>query len=439
MTHTITAVKEKSIAARNGIRAGDELIRVNGEELIDDIDYQKLTGRVRVDLLIRRDGEEKTVQLLKPREAPLGMTVPSLGITPRHCKNKCVFCFIDQMPGGMRPTLYVKDDDWRMSLMMGNYITLTNVDEAEFERILKRKASPLYISVHATDPEKRVSMMRNPAAAQLMPRLERLKERGLQFHCQIVLCPGLNDGETLERTLRDLSSLWPAARSAALVPVGLTKCREGLPLLQPFDRESAERVMLQADRWQKECMQRLGTRFVYPADEMVLLSGRKLPEDPDYEGYPQIENGVGLLRKFENALLEAMQDFREEGKTARPRRVLIPCGTSVAPSMREWMEKYAPEGVSVTVLPVVNRFFGPTVTVTGLLTGGDLMDAVEPVIGEYDEVLLCGDTLRSEKDLFLDDMPLSELRERLQEKLTVVENTGNALYEALLGQHEIGG
>ena len=147
MTHTITAVKDKSIAARNGIRAGDELVRVNGEELIDDIDYQKLTGRVRVDLLIRRDGEEKTVQLLKAREAPLGMTIPSLGITPRHCKNKCVFCFIDQMPGGMRPTLYVKDDDWRMSLMMGNYITLTNVDEAEFERILKRKASPLYISV----------------------------------------------------------------------------------------------------------------------------------------------------------------------------------------------------------------------------------------------------------------------------------------------------
>ena len=433
MTHRIEGVRERSIAARNGIRPGDELVTVNGEELIDDIDYQKLTGRCRVDLLVRRDGEEKLIQLLKAREAPLGLLIPSLGITPRRCKNKCVFCFIDQMPRGMRDTLYVKDDDWRMSLMMGNYITLTNVDDAEFERILKRKASPLYISVHATDPEVRARMMRNPGAAELPKRLERLKERGIRFHCQIVLCPGLNDGAVLDRTLEDLSTLWPAARSAALVPVGLTKWREGLAKLTPFDRESAGKVLDQAARWQARFLETLGTRFVYPADEMVMLAGRALPEDPEYEGYPQIENGVGLLRRFENALAAAAEEAREEGRQARKRRVLIPCGTSVAPKMREWTEKYAPEGVTVRVLPVINHFFGPTVTVTGLLTGGDIRDQVKPLLEEFDQVLLCGDTLRSEGDLFLDDMSLEELNGSLNGKLTVVSNTGSALYEALLG------
>ena len=435
MSHIIDGVKPRSVAARHGIRAGDELISLNGEELKDDIDYQALSSRSRVDVRIRRNGEEKLFQLLKAREAPLGLRIDSLRCVPRACRNKCVFCFIDQMPKGMRDTLYVKDDDWRLSLMMGNYITLTNVDDAEFDRILRRKASPLYISVHTTDPALRVKMMSNPRAAGILDRLTRLKEAGLCFHCQIVLCPGWNDGEALERTLTDLSSLWPAARSAALVPVGLTKHREGLTPLVPFDRESAGRVIAQAEAWQKTLLERLGTRFVFPADEMYCIAGLSLPEDADYEDHPQIENGVGLLRSFENALKKA----REEDETpfTVPRRLMIACGTSVAPLMRVWMERYAPAGVKVTVRPVRNTFFGETVTVTGLLTGGDLAAQLSDAAEYADELLLCENTLRAEQDRFLDDMTLAELRERLPLPLRIVPNRGDALYRFLKDPDEV--
>ncbi|MBO2517193.1 MAG: radical SAM protein [Clostridiales bacterium] len=431
MVHVIDEVSPRSVAYRWGVRPGDELISICGEELIDDIDYQALSSRSRVDLLIRRNGTEKNIQILKSREAPLGLKISSLQCTPRTCRNKCVFCFIDQMPEGMRRTLYVKDDDWRMSLMMGNYITLTNVDDAEFERIIRRKASPLYISVHATDPETRVKMMRNPNAAHIMERLNRLKDAGISFHCQIVLCPALNDGDALENTLKDLSALWPAARSAALVPVGLTKHRDGLYPLKPYDRESASKVIAQAERWQKIMLEKAGTRFVYPSDEMYCVSGKELPADEEYEGYPQIENGVGLLRRFENALREEKE---QNTSPARKRRVMIPCGTSVAPVMAGWMKDYAPEGVEVTVRPVRNTFFGETVTVTGLLTGGDLRDQLQDAAEYADEILLCSSTLRAEGDLFLDDMSLEQLKEALPIPLTVVENRGGDLYRALLGK-----
>lgn len=431
MVHVIDDVNPRSVAFRYGVRPGDTLISINGEELIDDIDYQALSARSRLDLIIMRDGTEKKIQILKSKEAPLGLKISSLQCNPRTCRNKCVFCFIDQMPKGMRKTLYVKDDDWRMSLMMGNYITLTNVDDAEFDRIIRRKASPLYISVHATDPDTRVKMMRNPNACRIMERLNRLKEAGLSFHCQIVLCPGLNDGEVLENTLRDLSSLWPAAKSAALVPVGLTKHRDGLFPLQPYDREGAAKVIAQAEKWQREMLEKAGTRFVFPSDEMYCISGRELPPDEEYEGYPQIENGVGLLKKFENALKEEKE---ENQGSAKKRRVLIPCGTSVAPVMEKWMKDYAPSGVEVTVRPIRNTFFGETVTVTGLLTGGDLRNQLQDAADAADEILLCSSTLRAEGDLFLDDMSLEQLRAALPLPLKVVENRGEELYRALLGE-----
>lgn len=431
MEHQILDVHPKSVAWRHGIRPGDVLLSINGEPLIDQIDYEALTGRSRLDILLRRaDGREEHIQFLKPREAPLGLTMAdTLACTPRACRNKCVFCFIDQMPPGMRKTLYVKDDDWRLSLMMGNYVTLTNVDEQEFDRILRRKASPLYISIHATDPALRAQMMNNKNAGQIMDRLRRLRDAGLRFHCQIVLCPGLNDGDALRRTLTDLSALWPAAASAALVPVGLTKFREGLTPLTPFTREEARAVMAIAKEFQQKCLAEKGTRFVFPADEMVLLAGEPLPSQEEYEGYPQIENGVGLLRLFEEDLKAAAA---EAPCPALPRRVIIPCGVSVAPVMTEWMEKYAPKGTEIKVLPIRNTFFGETVTVTGLLTGGDLKAKLQDV--QADEILLCSDTLRSQGDVFLDDMPLETLRAALPCKLTVVPNQGAALYNALLGQ-----
>ena len=430
MAHEIVAVQPHGVAYRRGLRVGDSIIAINGEPILDEIDYQALTNRAKLDILVRRaDGREETVRIIKARETGLGLQLAdTLACTPYPCKNKCVFCFIDQMPPGMRKTLYVKDDDWRLSLMMGNYITLTNVDEQEFQRIIKRKASPLYISVHTTDPDLRVRMMKNPNARFIMDRLHALADVGLHFHCQIVLCPGYNDGDALKKTLTDLSALYPAAQSAALVPVGLTRFREGLADVKPFNRESAKAVMDIAYEFQTKLLDSIGTRFVFPSDEMVLIAGEKLPTEEEYEGYPQIENGVGLLRKFENGLAAAAA---ENTSPAVHRRVRIPCGTSIAPVMREWVEKYGPEGVQATVQPIRNTFFGETVTVTGLITGGDLISQLKDA--DEDEILICSNTLREEGDLFLDDVPLGTVRAALKPKVTVVPNTGADLFRALLG------
>lgn len=431
LEHLITAVAEGSPAYRNGLRAGDTLLSINNEELIDHIDYQALSGKRHLVLHVRKsDGRDWHVELIKPAGKPLGLSFGESMVTrPRICKNKCVFCFIDQMPPACRKTLYVKDDDWRMSLMMGNFITLTNVDDTEFERILRRKVSPLYISVHATDPDVRVQMMRNPQAAKIMQRLTALKENGIKFHCQIVLCPGLNDGKVLENTLKDLTSLAPAAQSAALVPVGLTKFRENLFPLTTFNRESAGEVLAICDKWQKRCLDTLGTRFVFPSDEMLCIAGRDIPCEADYEGFPQIENGVGLMRKFLAALEIAASENQEE---ALARRVLIPCGQSIAPYMSEWVKNHAPENVQVKVTPIRNHFFGETVTVTGLLTGGDLLQQIDTT--DIDEILLCSVTLRAEGDLFLDDMSLKDFRKSLDVPVRIVPNRGDALYAALLGK-----
>ena len=430
MAHEIVAVTPHGVAYRRGLRVGDSIIAINGEPILDEIDYQALTNRAKLDILVRRaDGREETVRIIKAKEMGLGLQLAdTLACTPYPCKNKCVFCFIDQMPPGMRKTLYVKDDDWRLSLMMGNYITLTNVDEQEFQRILRRKASPLYISVHSTDPDLRVRMMKNPNARFIMDRLHALADAGLHFHCQIVLCPGYNDGDALKKTLTDLSALYPAAQSAALVPVGLTKFREGLADVKPFTRESAQAVMDIAYDFQQKLLREINTRFVFPSDEMVLIAGEKLPTEEEYEGYPQIENGVGLLRKFENGLAAAAT---ENTLHAVSRRVRIACGTSIAPVMREWVEKYGPEGVSVAVQSIRNTFFGETVTVTGLITGGDLISQLKDA--DEDEILICSNTLREEGDLFLDDVSLGEVRAALKPKLTIVPNTGADLFNALLG------
>ena len=431
MAHQILGVEPHGIAYRRGIRPGDSLLSINGEPVLDEIDYQALTNRSRLDLdIIRADGTPGRVRIIKAKDAPLGLRMAdTLACTPRQCKNKCVFCFIDQMPPGMRKSLYIKDDDWRLSLMMGNYITLTNVDEKEFQRILKRKASPLYISIHSTDPDLRVRMMKNPNARFIMDRLRALADAGLHFHCQIVLCPGYNDGDALRKTLTDLSAMYPAAVSAALVPVGLTKYRQGLEPLKPFDRAGAQAVMGICREFQNKLLNEIGTRFVFPADEMVLIAGEELPAEEAYEGYPQIENGVGLLRKFENSLAAAA---KENTEAAVARRVRIPCGTSIAPVMERWVAQYGPAGVSVTVQPIRNTFFGETVTVTGLITGGDLISQLKDA--DEDEILLCGNTLREQGDKFLDDVTLEEVRAALKPRLTVVPNTGAELFRALLGK-----
>ena len=432
MPSAITHVQPGSIADRLGLRAGDVLLTIAGEPVIDQIDYQALTAQRSFGMELRRaDGTTASVHVRKEDWEPLGITLDQTIVSrPRPCANHCIFCFIDQMPPGMRDTLYVKDDDWRLSLMMGNYITMTNISEQELDRIIRRRVSPLYISVHTTDPELRCRMLRNKNAGQIMDRLRLLAKNGLRFHCQIVMCPGWNDGEALARTLEDLRSLFPYAQSVALVPIGLTKFREGLARIEPYNRETATEVVEMARALQARFLRELGTRFVFPSDEFYCLSRLPLPSDEEYEDYPQIENGVGMLRMFETDLAFAAEDYPVE--ETPPRRLVIACGTSVAPYMQTWCDRFTPRGTTVRVQPIINRFFGESVTVSGLITGQDLMDQLKDA--DCDEILIVRDMIRNEGDLFLDNTTVEEVRRALPAPLHITQNTGEGFWRAISGQ-----
>ena len=434
MAITILEVTRGSLAARIGIQSGDTLLEINGEQVLDEIDYQALTALPRLKIALKdQDGHERVLLLRKQASAPLGLILDErIHLEPRVCRNHCIFCFVDQMPAGMRPTLYVKDDDWRLSLMMGNFVTLTNVDETEFQRILKRRVSPLYISVHATDPETRVRMLRNPNAANLMDRLRRMKDSGLKFHCQVVLCPGENDGNILFRTIVDLAELYPAAQSLAIVPIGLTAHRDGLYPLRIFTPEEARTLLTDLELIQSHYQQTIGTRFVFPADEFYSLAGMPVPAEECYEGYPQIENGIGMIRKLSAECEEAWSQIPESYRYVQPqarKRLLIPTGISAFPYIQKLVRKYTPKGIESEVFPVPNRFFGPSVTVTGLIVGRDLTDALQ---GRYgDQVLISCSMLRENEDSFLDDWTVERVTKETGMPIRVVKNNGEDLVKAL--------
>ena len=431
MAHRIVEADPAGVGYAHGLRAGDMILTIGGEKVIDEIDYQALTAERRMDILVRHpDGREEHIRFVKEDWEPLGLRMDeSLVCKPRECANRCVFCFVDQMRPGLRDTLYVRDDDWRLSLMMGNYITLTNVGDAEFDRIIRRKASPLYISVHSTEMDLRKKLMRSPRSVLLMDQLARLAAAGIKYHCQVVLLPGWNDGPHLDRTLSDLEKLRPNVLSVALVPVGLTRFREGLEKLRPYTREEAALLLDQAERWQRLFLEKHKTRLVYPADEFYCIAGRDIPPDEAYEDYCQIENGVGMLRRFEEEMRIARR--LDDDPRGKKRRVLLACGVSVAPFMEKWVRAYGPADVLVTVQPIINHFFGETVTVTGLLTGQDLTEQLAGA--DTDEILLSAGVVRAEGDLLLDDMSVDTLRRRLPAPLTLVAAGGDALYDALKG------
>ena len=362
MSSAITQVQKASIAAKLGLQAGDVLETIAGEPVIDQIDYQALTAQEDFIIEITRQGKPMSFHVRKEDWEPLGITLDqSIVSHPRSCHNHCIFCFIDQMPRGMRDTLYVKDDDWRLSLMMGNFITMTNLSDSEMDRIIRRKVSPLYISVQATDPDVRVKLLRNPHAGDIMDKLRLLKDNGIRFHCQLVLCPGWNDGEVLLKSIRDLASLAPAACSVALVPVGLTRHREGLAQIKPYTRDMAAELLRTIRPLQKKFLQELGTRFVFPADEFYCLAGMPLPEDEEYEDYPQIENGIGMLRMFETDLRFAVEDY-PVAETA-PRRLVIACGTSIAAQI-----PYTVSMIMIRVQPLSNAI-GLTLSIKSFSRG----------------------------------------------------------------------
>ncbi len=429
----ILSVSPSSPAEKAGIRPGESIVSINGEQVIDEIDFQALIAYPHLEMEISdRDGIVRPVTVAKSRWESLGVVLDeSVIMKPRRCLNHCIFCFIDQMPKGMRRSLYVRDDDWRLSLMMGNYVTLTNVDDTEFARILRRKASPLYISVHATNPEIRCRMLRNPNAGNILERLRAMKEHGLQFHAQIVLCPGYNDGEVLKRTLDDLASLWPSALSVAIVPIGVTKFRDKLTQIPCVDHKAAELLTEELHSFQERCLKDFGTRFAFLSDEFYCIAGMDMPEEEIYEDYPQIENGVGMIRQFEE---ECEQAFRELSGKVLPQpehivRLAIPTGVSVAPHIEKLCELYAPGWARTEVIPVINRFFGETITVTGLIVGRDLLQALEGK--KYDMVLISGSMLRENTECFLDDMTLDEVRAKAGKPIRVVENSGDAFIRAL--------
>ena len=435
MPQRIVRVHPGSLAARSGIKDGETLVSINRTPVLDLVDYQYLTARPSLEMLLRDDQEnERIVHIHKLVEEPLGLTLESsLMSNPKTCCNHCMFCFIEQMPPGMRPSLYVRDDDWRLSLMAGNFVTLTNLPPCEMERMIERKASPIYESVHTTNGELRKKMLHHIKADRIMEHLKRFADNGMSFHCQVVLCPGINDGPELTRTMTDLSSLIPHALTMALVPVGLTKFRDHLYPLRPYTKEEAEQVINQAEAFQQEMLKKHGTRFVFPSDEFYQIAEHPLPSVEAYEDFPQFENGVGLLCRLRDEYLTAARLDPDEDDV-KPRKVIMATGTSVAPFMESLLKEHPIAGVDVRVRPIKNRFFGETVTVSGLITGQDL---VGQLLGEEaDEILITESMLREGEDIVLDDMTLNQAQEKLGIRITPVPDDGADLLYALRGTED---
>lgn len=414
----IVRVEPSSPAARAGVAEGEALLSINGEPVFDLIDYEYLTaGRSLTLRLLAADGNARSLSVRKRESEPLGLCFATgLMSRMRSCSNHCIFCFIDQMPCDVRSSLLVKDDDWRLSFIMGNYVTLTNVSDREFERILKRRVSPLYVSVHATDSSVRESMMRNRTAGRLMERLQKLSEAGLRFHAQIVCCPGINDGEVLKRTLADLYALYPATQSVAIVPVGLTRFREGLTPLRAYTPEESREMIGFVKDFAARSLQEIGTSFAYLSDEWYLKADLPLPNSESYEDFAQIENGVGLLRLFEEEFLAALA---EQKPLRTKRRLSMAGGEGAYPFFSNLYQQLPPYGIEIDLHPIHNQYFGGNVNVAGLITGGDL---VRQLSGKLctDTLLIPHNMLREGEDVFLDGMTLRELENALSVRVLPV-------------------
>lgn len=434
MEHIVSAVTPGSIAEEMDIEPGDVLVSVNGQEPEDVFDYRYLMNEEEVLVVIRKpDGEEWELEIEKEYEDDLGMEFENgLMDDYRSCRNKCMFCFIDQLPKGMRDTLYFKDDDSRLSFLQGNYLTLTNMSEHDLEKIIYYKLSPINISFQATNPELRCKMLHNRFAGDVMDKVRRLKEAGIMMNGQIVLCRGVNDGEELDRSIRDLVTLMPELQSVSVVPVGLTRYRDGLYPLEPFTKEDACKVLDLIHSWQEKLLKEYGTHFIHAGDEWYILAERPMPEETTYDGYLQLENGVGMVRLLKEEVDAYLKKLPGDD---RKRRVTIATGELAAPYLREHVAsirgKYP--NVEVQVITVKNEFFGGKITVAGLLTGQDLVKQLKGKdLGE--ELLLSINMLKSDEPIFLDDMTVEQLQTALQIKVSIVESSGNDFVNCILNE-----
>lgn len=432
-THIIKNVLPGSIAEELEISAGDKLLAINDQEIEDVFDYHFLANEEYLTVLIEKpDGEKWELEIEKEYEEDLGIEFEQgLMDEYRSCRNKCIFCFIDQMPKDMRETLYFKDDDSRLSFLQGNYVTLTNMSDHDIDRIIRYHLEPINVSFQTTNPELRCKMLHNRFAGEALNKVDRLYEGGITMNGQIVLCKGINDGEELERSIRDLMKYAPQLQSVSVVPVGLSKYRDGLYPLLPFTKEDAKEVLHIIHKWQKKAYEEFGIHFIHGGDEWYILAEEELPEEERYDGYLQLENGVGMLRLLMNEFEEGYESLNGD---ERDREVSIATGFLAYPYIQRMadriMEKYPKS--KIHVYGIRNDFFGELITVSGLITGQDLIGQLKgKALGE--KLLLPCNMLRIEEQDFLDDVTLQDVKDALQVPVDIVKSSGQDFIDAVLG------
>lgn len=435
MSVKISGVKPGSTCAVKGIKSGDELLKINGNEIMDVLDFDFYMTEQNITLTFRSsDGKYKVI---KTKNTDCGLEFETyLMDKQQHCKNGCIFCFIDQLPKGLRSSLYFKDDDSRLSFLFGNYITLTNISEHEIERIISMHISPVNISVHTMNPELRVQMMKNKNAGKSLEIIKKFADAGIQMNTQLVLCPGINDGDELRRSIEELSAMYPAVQSIAAVPVGLTKFREGLHKIYPYNKTTAGEVIDIIEEYSQKFRKEYGVGICYPADEFFIKAERELPDEAYYDDYPQLDNGVGLIRSFTEDFLYELENL---DKSAHNKAVTLATGADFYPYLCDLCKKAEEKfGVRIQVRKIINNFFGETITVSGLVTGIDLAEQLKNC--DLGDCLILPGSMISDytnhtehKNKFLDDMTVEELENNLNTKIVLTSGGGGQLLKDILG------
>ena len=438
--HLIKDIVEDSITEEFELEPGDVLLKINGNEIEDIFDYQYFVEDEYIEVLVRKaDGEEWLLEIDKDADEDLGIVFENgLMGDYKSCCNKCMFCFIDQMPKGMRETLYFKDDDSRLSFLQGNYVTLTNMNDRDIDRIIRYHLGPINISVHTTNGELRCKMLKNRFAGEALKKIDRLFEAGIEMNGQVVLCRGINDGSELERTITELHRYAPVMRSVSVVPAGLTKYRDGLYPLESFEKADAENVIDMIEKYQEMFYRQDGLHFIHASDEWYIMAGRDFPEESRYDGYLQLENGVGMMRLLWDEFIAGYEQL-EKKKLLKDNAVEVSIATGVLAydmikEMSELLEKKI-DGLTIHCYKIVNHFFGEKITVSGLITGTDLMAQLkDKELGS--RLLLPNNILRSGEDVFLDDYTLNEVSEALKTDIVIVPAGGTDFISAVLGEYE---
>lgn len=428
----VLSVDPGSIAEELELLPGDLIVSIDGQKITDYLDYKFLATNEHIVMeVLKENGELFEFEIYNEDLEDLGINFENMLFdSPKSCQNKCIFCFIDQMPKGMRDSLYFKDDDSRLSFLYGNYVTLTNMKTEDIMRLIRYRISPVNISVHTTNPDLRVFMLKNKRANQVLDHIQLLADHEIEMNMQIVLCKGINDGEELDRTIRDLAQFMPHAKSVSVVPVGLTKCRNGLYPLVPFEKEDCAAVIRQIKNWQERFLKEHGTRFVYASDEFFINAGMELPEESEYEDFPQIENGVGMIASMEAEFMRALAPDLKPRGTAK---TVVATGEISYEFIKKLVNivKMRYNMNNIEVVGIKNELFGGKVTVSGLLGGSDLIRALQDK--QADRVLITESMLKADEDVFLDDYTLSETEKRLNMKIVPVKNDGEAFLKAVLG------